>query len=302
MTTSWLQLQLRSKRDDVSRLEDALLECGALAVTQEDSGDEPILEPGVGETPLWPEVITTALFEGDTETVSLEQALGDSYGVLPALTWETVKDREWEREWMAQFEPIRCGQRLWICPSWHLPPDPDAVNLLLDPGLAFGTGTHPTTALCLEWLDGLDLTDKRVIDYGCGSGILGIAALLLGARDVVAVDNDPQALLATRENAERNGLDPARLTIVTPEQVTSQVSEQDADLLVANILAEPLIHLAPRLSSLVKPGGQLCLSGLLRHQGEIVADAYRAQFDFAPSASRDEWLRLTARRHEGSAR
>lgn len=297
MATSWLQLQLRSKRDDVSRLEDALLACGALAVTQEDSGDEPILEPGVGETPLWPEVTTTALFEGDAQAGNLEQALTQNYGPLPTLRWETIGDREWEREWMEQFEPIRCGQRLWICPSWHLPPDPGAVNLLLDPGLAFGTGTHPTTALCLEWLDGLDLSDERVIDYGCGSGILGIAALLLGAREVIAVDNDPQALLATRENAERNGIDSTRLTVLSPEQASVDVSERSADILLANILAEPLIQLAPRLSSLVKYGGRLCLSGLLQHQGDVVATAYREVFDFDPSAAREEWLRLTARRH-----
>lgn len=298
MTTSWLQLQLRSKRDDVARLEDALLECGALAVTQEDSGDEPILEPGVGETPLWPDVTTTALFEGDADAAGLEQALTQLYGALPSRAWETVQDRAWEREWMEQFEPIRCGQRLWICPSWHLPPEPGAVNLLLDPGLAFGTGTHPTTALCLEWLDGLDLAGKRVIDYGCGSGILGIAALLLGAREVIAVDNDPQALLATRDNAERNGIEPARLTVLAPEQVTTQTAGQPADILVANILAEPLVQLAPRLATLVRPGGQLCLSGLIQHQGALVSDAYREQFEFESPASRDEWLRLNATKRE----
>src|SRR5690625_2376363 len=298
MTTSWLQLQLRSKRDDVARLEDALLECGALAVTQEDSGDEPILEPGVGETPLWPDVTTTALFGGDTDPSALEQALAHRYGPLPPLAWETVRDRVWEREWMEQFEPIRCGQRLWVCPSWHLPPDPDAVNLLLDPGLAFGSGTHPTTALCQEWLDGLDLAGRRVIDYGCGSGILGIAALLLGAREVIAVDNDPQALLATRDNAERNGIEPERLIVLAPEQVAAHTSGQTADILLANILAEPLVQLASLLTALVRSGGQLCLSGLLQHQGDIVSAAYRPRFDFAPPASRDEWLRLTAVKRE----
>lgn len=299
MANSWLQLQLRSERNEVARLEDALLECGALAVTQADSGDEPILEPGVGETPLWPDVTTTALFEGGSDAAALEQMLAQRYSPLPPLTWETLEDRAWEREWMAQFEPIRCGQRLWICPSWHLPPDPDAVNLLLDPGLAFGSGTHPTTALCLEWLDGADLSGKRVIDYGCGSGILGIAALLLGAREVIAVDNDPQALLATRDNAGRNGIDPARLTVLAPDQVPAAAPLPDADILVANILAEPLIQLAPRLTSLIKPGGKLCLSGLIEHQGAAVSAAYREQFDFDPPAARDEWLRLTAKKHGG---
>lgn len=293
MADTWLQLRLHSDRNGASQLEEALLACGALSVTQQDSADEPILEPGVGETPLWQQVTTTALFEGDADASQLEQALRRHCSVLPDCTWETIEDRAWEREWMEQFEPIRCGQRLWICPSWRTPPDPDAVNLLLDPGLAFGTGTHPTTALCLEWLDGADLEDKLVIDYGCGSGILGIAALLLGAREVIAVDNDPQALLATRDNAGRNGIDPARLTVLAPDEVPSV----QADVMVANILAEPLIQLAPRLSDLVKPGGLLCLSGLIDSQEDVVGGAYRHNFDFQPSATREEWLCLTARKH-----
>lgn len=293
MTSTWLQLRLKSDRDNAPRLEDALLACGALAVTLQDSADEPILEPGVGETPLWQQVTTTALFEGDADAAALEQLLAQQCNPLPACTWELIAERAWEREWMEQFEPIRCGQRLWICPSWRNPPDPDAVNLLLDPGLAFGTGTHPTTAQCLEWLDGADLTGKQVIDYGCGSGILGIAALLLGARHVIAVDNDPQALLATRDNAERNGIGQARLIVASPDEVsTTQV-----DVMLANILAEPLIQLAPHLSQLVKPGGWLCLSGVLTTQEDVVSAAYRGDFDFQPSAHREEWLCLTARKH-----
>ncbi len=295
MADTWLQLHLHSDRDAAPQIEDTLLACGALSVTQQDSADEPILEPGVGETPLWEQVTTTALFDGDADPDRLEQQLRQHWPALPACRWEVLEDRAWEREWMAQFEPIRCGERLWICPSWRTPPDPDAVNLLLDPGLAFGTGTHPTTALCLGWLDGTDLRDKLVVDYGCGSGILGIAALLLGARQVIAVDNDPQALLATRDNAERNGIEPERILTAAPGDVPAV----SADVLVANILAEPLIQLAPQLNDLVRPGGLLCLSGLITRQEAVVCDAYRAWFDFAPPANRDEWLCLTASKHPG---
>ena len=294
---AWLQVHLYAERADTEAVEDALLDCGAVSVTLADSADNPILEPGVGETPLWETVKITGLFEMPADQEQLSAAFT---ALRPDvndddLYWETVEDQAWERAWMAHFEPIQCGQRLWICPSWQEPPDPDAVNLRLDPGLAFGSGTHPTTFLCLQWLDGLDLTGKTVIDYGCGSGILGIAALLLGAARVIAVDNDPQALLATCDNLERNALDPGRLTAYLPDEAPAMPVAGGADILVANILAGPLIDLAPRLTSLTAADGQLCLSGLNCDQAAEVMAAYPA-FRFDPVATREEWVRLSARK------
>ena len=294
---SWLQLVFESDRTRAPALEDALLEIGALSVTLQDSADEPVFEPGVGETPLWQATRVLALFElaadatsadVDSLTTSLIVALQQRVP-LPAWRAEQLQDQAWERAWMADFQPMRFGRRLWICPSWAEPPDPEGVVLALDPGLAFGTGTHPTTALCLEWLDGQPLQDCTVIDYGCGSGILGIAALLLGARRVVAVDNDPQALIATRDNAERNHIAPERLITCLPGQLPD---DSAADVRVANILAGPLQDLAPLLSGLTRTGGRLALSGILHEQAEAVADAYRANFELAPIVQRDDWIRI----------
>ncbi|MBT8447704.1 MAG: 50S ribosomal protein L11 methyltransferase, partial [Gammaproteobacteria bacterium] len=213
----WLQLRLDGTPADVAAVEETLLAAGALSVTLEDRADQPVLEPAVGETPLWASLRITGLFRADTD-------MGPVLAALPPLPpsahprVEILEDKDWEREWMQHYQPMRFGQRLWICPSWQTPPDPDAVNLLLDPGLAFGTGTHPTTALCLEAIDALSLQDSRVVDFGCGSGILGIAAARLGARELLLVDNDPQALHASADNAERNGIDPALLQIALPGQ------------------------------------------------------------------------------------
>jgi ribosomal protein L11 methyltransferase len=290
---AWLQVHLSSERATIEAVEDALLHCGAVSVTLEDSADNPILEPGVGETPLWDTVKVTGLFELPADQVLLSAhflALQPDFSAAD-LHWESVEDQAWERAWMDHFEPIQCGQRLWICPSWREPPDPTAVNLRLDPGLAFGSGTHPTTFLCLQWLDGIDLSGKTVIDYGCGSGILGIAALLLGAARVIAVDNDPQALIATLDNLERNDLDASRLAAYLPDEAPTTC----ADILVANILASPLISLAPRLAALTADSGQLCLSGLTREQAPQVMAAYPG-FAFDPVAAQDEWVRLTARK------
>lgn len=193
---------------------------------------------------------------------------------------------------MDNFQPMRFGQRLWIVPSWHEAPDAQAVNLLLDPGLAFGTGTHPTTALCLEWLDAQALDGVQVLDFGCGSGILAIAALLLGAREAIGTDIDVQALEASRDNAGRNGIADARLSLFLPEQLPAL----QADVLVANILAGPLVSLAPQLSGLIRPGGLLALSGILAEQGQEVADAYAEAFDLDPIVVRDGWVRISGRR------
>jgi ribosomal protein L11 methyltransferase len=208
---------------------------------------------------------------------------------LPEHLSELIEDQDWERSWMDNFQPMRFGQRLWIVPSWHAAPEPDAVNLLLDPGLAFGTGTHPTTALCLEWLDAQTLQDCTVLDFGCGSGILAIAALLLGAGLAIGTDIDPQALEASRDNASRNGIEPARFPLYLPGELPGV----RADVLVANILAGPLVELAPRLAELLGPGGRLALSGILAEQAEAVRAAYSKDFMLEPTAEKDGWVRIS---------
>ena len=293
----WLQLRIATTREHTDNVEQALLAAGAVSVTLEDSADQPILEPAVGETPLWNNTRVTGLFTADTDTdqatVIATAAYGDS---LPGYRWEILEDRDWERQWMDNFQPMRFGQRLWICPSWQQAPQPQAVNLMLDPGLAFGTGTHPTTALCLEWLDSNDVNNKTVIDYGCGSGVLAIAALLLGAKQAIAVDNDPQALLATRDNAERNHIDPQRIHCCLPEQLPVTAR---ADIVIANILAGPLLKLALRLSDLTHSGGQIVLSGLISRQAQALLNCYRQWFDMASPVEQQDWVRLVGVRLNG---
>ena len=255
-----------------------------------DAEDQPIFEPDLGTTPLWSNTHLLALFEADTDETALLahlQLLCD--GALPEHHVERIEDQDWERSWMDGFQPMRFGQRLWIVPSWHAAPQPDAVNLLLDPGLAFGTGTHPTTALCLEWLDGQNLDNCSVLDFGCGSGILAIAALLLGAPQAAGTDIDPQALEASRDNASRNGIDPARFPVYLP----ADLPQQPADVVVANILAGPLVSLAPQITALVKGGGRLALSGILAEQAEEVRAAYASTFDLDPTAVKDGWVRIS---------
>jgi ribosomal protein L11 methyltransferase len=286
----WLQVRLAISPEQAQTYEDALLEVGAVSVTFMDAEDQPIFEPDLGTTPLWSHTHLLALFEADTDPDSLLAHLQLlTGGVLPEHQIERIADQDWERSWMDNFQPMRFGRRLWIVPSWHQAPEPDAVNLLLDPGLAFGTGTHPTTALCLEWLDGQDLHGCSVVDFGCGSGILAIAALLLGASQAVGTDIDPQALEASRDNASRNGIEPARLPLYLP----ADLPPQQAEVVVANILAGPLVALAPQISSLVKPGGRLALSGILAEQAEEVRAAYRDAFDLDPTAVKDGWVRIS---------
>lgn len=286
----WLQLHLVAARDRVTALEEALLAVGAVAVTLGDHRDTPILEPGVGETPLWPEVELSALFEEDSDPGRIHAALDAMPGISHhEPRWEHLEDRAWEREWLQYFEPLRFGKHLWICPGGMTVPDPDATVLHLDPGLAFGTGTHPSTALCLGWLADNPPLAADVIDYGCGSGILGIAALLLGAAQVRAIDIDPQALLATRSNASRNAIDPARLEVGTPQAIDTTTL---AGLLLANILAGPLIELAPQLVRMLSPGGTAILSGVLREQADAVSAAWLPWFEQARIVERDGWCRI----------
>jgi ribosomal protein L11 methyltransferase len=289
---SWLQLRLDTHPDQVDALEALMLGAGAVAVTMEDNADQPVLEPAVGETPLWQQTRLTGLYLADTDMDAvLAQFPGELLSKCQARV-EILEDKDWEREWMTHYRPMRFGSRLWVCPSWLEPPEPDAVNLLLDPGLAFGTGTHPTTALCLGALDALSLEGRAVVDYGCGSGILAVAALKLGAARALGVDNDPQALAATRDNASRNGIPEAALATALPGAAPIDAWRGQADVVVANILAGPLMELAPTLLGLARPGATLLLSGLLASQAPGLIAHYQPHLALAIVAEKDDWVCL----------
>jgi ribosomal protein L11 methyltransferase len=296
----WLELSLTLHADRQAQTEAALEDLGALSITLRDAdADTPderaIFEPGVGTTPLWDEIMLQALFAADTDRAGLVHALTELVPELAPdqLAFAEVADEDWTRAWMDQFQPMRFGRRLWIYPSNIPPPDDDgeAVIVRLDPGLAFGTGTHPTTALCLEWLDAADLAGKTVIDYGCGSGVLAIAALKLGAARVIGIDNDAQALVASRDNAERNGV-AEKMDLYLPEHSPPM----RADALVANILAGPLADLAPRFAPLLKPGDAFALSGILHGQEDELLVRYGQWFDDLEVAQREDWVRISGKR------
>ncbi|WP_439236315.1 50S ribosomal protein L11 methyltransferase [Lonepinella koalarum] len=290
---AWVQLRVNSTSEKAEKISDFLAEIGAVSVTFMDSQDTPIFEPLPGETRLWGNTDVVALFDAETEMALILTALRNSNLLTPDFAYkiEQIEDKDWEREWMDNFHPMQFGQRLWICPSWRKVPDKTAVNVMLDPGLAFGTGTHPTTALCLEWLDGLDLNGKTVIDFGCGSGILAIAALKLGAKNAIGIDIDPQAILASRNNAEQNGV-ADRLQLFLSDDKPMDLK---ADVVVANILAGPLKELYPVISQLVKPQGDLGLSGILATQASSVCDVYQQKFVLDPVIEREEWCRITGK-------
>ncbi|HEX2494789.1 MAG TPA: 50S ribosomal protein L11 methyltransferase [Steroidobacter sp.] len=291
----FLQLTLTVGEADPAQYEEALLSAGAASITLEDAADDPVLEPAPGSTPLWPRVRIKALFAADTAPDRVLAALqAELPQPLPHLTFEVLADRVWEREWLKDFRPMKFGRRVWICPGGQQPDSAltreagvEPCLIELDPGLAFGTGTHPTTALCLEWLDSADVAGKQVIDYGCGSGVLAIAALKLGAAHALALDIDPQALTAARDNALRNGVaDRLAMEFAPPAAL------ERADIVLANILAGPLQELAPAFAGLLIGGGRLVLSGILREQAAAVARRYAAWFDIAPPTHRDDWVRL----------
>ncbi len=287
----WIQFQFTTNTEQQELLEDALLEAGASSITYVDGADQPILEPGLHETPLWDSLQLIALFDSSMDKTEILSATEQAYGqVLPEYEVELLQDKDWEREWMDDFKPMRFGDNLWICPSWCEPEDPDAVNVRLDPGLAFGTGTHPTTAMCLDVLDkfAAEIKDKRILDVGTGSGILAIAALLLGAEHVLGTDIDPQALTASRDNAERNGISADKFDLVL---AGDEPSDQQYDIVLANILAGPLVELAPMLQRSLKPGGLLVLSGLLIEQQADILDAYE-DTGFAGFHEQEPWLCL----------
>ena len=286
------QLVLELPRGELARAEDACTQLGAIAVSLADAGDESLLEPAPGETPLWQAVRLQALFVHAANPEMTAATLAAVLAIEPqAIAIQHVEDRVWEREWLKDFRPMRFGHRLWVAPAGQRPTGPAAVVLELDPGLAFGTGTHATTALCLEWLDRQVHGGEQVLDYGCGSGILALAALKLGADGAVACDIDPQALTATRENAFKNGLVAKVRMAENPNAVVGAF-----DLVLANILARPLIELAPRLAMLCKAGGVIALAGMLVRQAAEVAEAYRPWFDIAPESEREGWSLLAGRR------
>lgn len=290
---TWQQLKIETTKADAPRLEALLEEVGAAAVLMEDSADQPLLEPPPGATPLWDATRVIGVFTIDSEVDAVVDFLEAQLGhKLPPYRIEVLEDKDWVRAWMDHYHPMCFGERLWVVPSWTPPPRPDAINLMLDPGLAFGTGTHPTTALCLEWLDSLDLKDKVVIDYGCGSGILAVAALLLGAREAWCVDNDPQALTATRNNAEHNGVGD-RVHTFMPEEMPAVT----ADVIVANILAGPLAMLAPKLAIHSHEGTELALSGIIQPQVDELKTVYGDWFEMTGLAVKEEdWCRLSGHR------
>lgn len=297
----FIQLTLSIGSEDPEPFEDALLGVGASSITLEDAEDSPVLEPAPGTTPLWPRVKLKALFDSDVSREDILAALQSTGREDLDASFEVIEDRIWEREWLKDFKPMRFGERLWICPGGQKPSDESRLTdhdsrprciITLDPGLAFGTGTHPTTALCLEWLDSNDVHGQRVIDFGCGSGVLAIAAAKLGAREVIAVDIDPQALRATLDNAASNDVG-ARISVSNVEEMPTAM----ADVVLANILAEPLKTLAPRFAELVRPSGRIVLSGILALQAREVAEHYAPWFDIAPTTLRDDWARLEGIRH-----
>lgn len=293
---SWLQLRLDCAPAQVAQLEAVLLDSGAVAVTMEDNANQPVLEPAVGETPLWQQTRLTGLYPADTDMAAVLAQFPPTLLEDRNQRVEILEDKDWEREWMQHYRPMQFGRRLWVCPSWLEPPEPDAVNLLLDPGLAFGTGTHPTTALCLAELDGMALAGQRVIDYGCGSGILAVAALKLGADEALGVDNDPQALAASRDNATRNGIADERFSIALPGQYDARRWHAAADTVIANILAGPLMALSDTLLDCLRPGGTLLLSGLLDTQAPDMIAHYAPAIALRVAGEREGWVCLRGQR------
>jgi ribosomal protein L11 methyltransferase len=293
----WIQAILEVPSDQVSELEDLLMAIGAQAVTMGDATDQPIYEPKIGTTPLWSKVTLVALFDAEQPLEFQIRQLAELYKTeyeqdFPNYKIELVEDKDWVREWMDTFKPMPFGKRLWICPSWLEPEDPDAINLNLDPGLAFGTGTHPTTAMCLKWLDSADVEGKNIFDFGCGSGILGIAAMLLGGKSLVGIDIDPQAISASYDNSERNALDKDMISFHLPEDAPKVKTE----IVLANILAGPLVELKDSILSYLLPDGLLVLSGILASQAQDVAKAYEDECNIISIEEDDGWVRIYAQR------
>jgi len=284
----WREIKIQTTAQHASEIETQLLAFDAVAITYQDAGDNPIYEPAFDLTPSWQDTMLVALFDEQTNMVPALSFLQNNPMIYATQT-RFVPDEDWERRCLADFKPMQFGERLWICPSWHQPPAKDAINIILDPGLAFGTGTHPTTSLCLTWLSHQSLVDMSVIDYGCGSGILAIAALKLGAKKLYAIDHDERALIATRENAQVNDIAQEKIMTALPDAFDGT----PGDLLMANILAQPLISLAHRFAKCLRPKGKILLSGILIDQVDQVMAAYAPWFTFDTPVNIDQWVRLT---------
>jgi len=289
----WQQVVISLCARDAVRVESALTAAGAIAITFSDAGNEPLFEPAPGETPLWSSTEVTALFDDDTDTDAAICEVSRVLGPDRLVDYRVIalEDREWEREWLADFRPTRFGEKLWVCPHGQTSGKDGAIELILDPGLAFGTGSHETTAMCLEWLDRETTESRTILDYGCGSGILAIAGLLLGAKKAVATDIDPQALTATRANALENNVQD-RLAIVPVDSVPPSKH----DLVIANILAGTLMDLAATLARLTAAGGLIGLSGILADQADEVGGIFSQWYELAHPAFRGDWSFLTGRR------
>ncbi len=286
----WLQIHITVDQAQVDFTETLLSSLGAVSVTLDDAENQDLLEPLPGETPLWNKVIVTGIYAQDEgeeiDVAALETFIRAQMPDAP-LRSEFLEDQVWERSWMDYYEPIQIAEKFWIVPEWLEPPEADAVNIKLDPGLAFGTGNHASTFLCPQWLGKTNVKDKVVIDYGCGSGILGVAALLLGAKKVYATDIDPQAVLATKQNAELNGV-LKNLYVGLPEEFNETIGNEKADILVANILAGPLMMLAPEFATLIKSEGEFALAGVIEEQVAEVSSVYSEFFDIVQVEKREE--------------
>lgn len=299
---AWQQLHIQCEKSQAEMTETLLLEFEALSISLDDAGDQPLFEPLPGESPLWDDIIITGLFDTSVNLENISHEIAQQ--VNATRVWSSfVDDKDWEREWMKHYQPIECANGLWIVPKWLTAPNPNAINIMMDPGLAFGTGYHATTRLCLDWLTEQDLTDKVIIDYGCGSGILGIAGLMLGAKQVYAVDIDPQAILATQQNAERNQVADKIKTFLPDDfqQFCQENAILPVDIITANILAKPLISLAPYFATLIRAEGQIVLAGLIENQVDDVKSAYQPFFamsdDFTYQSQEDRhWHRLSGNR------
>lgn len=288
----WIQIKVGATEKKASKVSNILSGFGAVSVTYMDKEDHPVYEPLPGETKLWTKTEVIGLFEATIDPKPIINFLTTTYEQKITLKVEQLEDKDWVREWMENFHPIKCGNRLWICPSWCEIPQKDAVNVMLDPGLAFGTGTHPTTYMCLCFLDSLDFTDKEVIDFGCGSGILGVSALKLGAKKVYGIDIDPQAIEASHDNAKRNNCS-ENFTLYLTEDTPKDLK---ADILVANILAGPLRELCGQIASMVKPGGLFAISGIIEQQTQELCEIYSKYFELKEPIFKEEWCLISGKR------
>lgn len=291
----WIQLKIDTNADNAESIGEGLSDVGALAVTFLDAKDTPMYEPKPGEVMLWPDTKVIGLFEASVNVDEIVAALATNNHIQADTPWKAdpLEDKDWEREWMDNFHPMQFGKRLWVCPSWRDVPNPDAVNVMLDPGLAFGTGTHPTTSLCLKWLDSQQMEGAQFVDFGCGSGILAVAALKLGAQQGIGIDIDPQALQASEENARRNDVD-HKLKVYLPQHQPTV----EADFVFANILSGPLLSLRETITSFCRVGGKLVLSGILAEQVSDIEKAYSQDFELEVSEIDGEWARVAGLRKQ----